>query len=255
MTETFELITLGVGDAFSEYHYHTSFLLLAGGRRLQIDCPEPIRKILRESTHQAGRPTRLEEIDDFILTHLHADHASAFETICHHMKHFHEKKVRLHTSAEVLEVLWPQRLIATMGNAVNVRTGEPVHNRPEDYYEAHTLAANGESAIGPFHVSTRRTKHMIPTIGLIVRVGDLRLGYSCDTIFDPDHIEWLSGCDMIIHETNVGPHTDIRELAALPSEIRAKMWLVHYPDDLDVDSAPIQCLRQGSLHTITAAAR
>ncbi|MBN1475620.1 MBL fold metallo-hydrolase [Candidatus Sumerlaeota bacterium] len=251
MTTPFQMLTLGVGDAFSDRYYHTSFVLMAEGMHLLIDCPEPIRKILREASEASGRRVNLKDIDDVVLTHLHADHASAWETICHWKRHRQPARPRLYTSPEVLDVIWDQRLRAVMGETINLETGEVTPNSPSDYFEGHALSYGQETAIGPFHVSIRRTKHVIPTVGLIVRVGDMRWGYACDTIFDPEHIKWLSQADMIVHETNDGPHTPLEDLMGLPQEIRDKIWLVHYPDSLDPNDAPLNCLRQGQLLTLT----
>ncbi len=254
MSDTLQLLTLGVGDAFTEINYHTGFVVMAGEHRVMIDGPEPIRRVLREASEMAGCRLRLEDINDFVLTHLHADHASAWETICHYKRHFQGVIPNLHTSPEVLDVLWEKRLSASMGASTNLDTGAVTSNTPDTYYRAHQLEYDRENSIGPFQVSIRRSRHMIPTVGVIVRLGDARVGYACDTIFDPDHIAWLSQCDLIIHETNHGPHTKLEELVALPEAIRRKIRLVHYPDDFDVEGSPIPCLRRGQLIPITRAA-
>src|SRR5688572_11934083 len=67
-------IPLGVGDAFSALHYSFCLALQAEGQTLLIDCPHPIRKILREgSTLDVG------DLSGVVLTHLHADHSSGLE--------------------------------------------------------------------------------------------------------------------------------------------------------------------------------
>lgn len=253
MSAPFQLLPLGVGDAFSETRYHTCFVFLAGDARLMIDCPEPLFKMLRESSEQAGRRMRIEEIDDIVLTHLHADHVGGFENYCYYKKYFEEKLGTVHLPPEIAGLLWDQRLRGAMGRTVNLETGIWRENRPEDYYRTRVLAYGRENPIGPFHVSIRPALHTIPTVGVIVRHGDLRVGYSCDTSFDPDHIAWLSGCDMILHETGEGLHTSLDRLVALPEEIRTKIWLVHLADDFDVENAPLRCLRQGCLYTVTKA--
>jgi ribonuclease BN (tRNA processing enzyme) len=254
MSTTFEFLTLGVGDAFTERFYHSSFVLMAGDHRLLVDCPEPIRRILREASESSGQSVKLEDIGDVILTHLHADHASAFETICHYKKHFQRALPTLHTSPEILAVLWDQRLRAQMGRTTDVHTGEETDHTLDEYCRACELSYDHDNEVGPYQISVRRTKHPIPTIGLIIRLGDVSLGYSGDTIFDRTHIEWLSGCDRIIHETNRGPHTNMRDLVALPEEIKSKMWLIHYTDDLVVQYAPIECLSQGQVYTVSKVA-
>ncbi|HBP18519.1 MAG TPA: MBL fold hydrolase, partial [Planctomycetes bacterium] len=49
-----EVLVLGVGDAFSALHYSTCLALRSAGQWLLIDCPHPIRKVLRESSAKAG---------------------------------------------------------------------------------------------------------------------------------------------------------------------------------------------------------
>jgi len=48
------LLPLGVGDAFSVQHYSSCFVLETGGQWILVDCPHPIRKILREGSIAAG---------------------------------------------------------------------------------------------------------------------------------------------------------------------------------------------------------
>ena len=71
------------------------------------------------------------------------------------------------------------------------------------------------------------------------------LGYSADTAFDPELIEWLAEAELIIHETNFGVHTPLAALVGLPAEQRARMRLIHYPDQLDPATAPIRCACEG----------
>jgi ribonuclease BN (tRNA processing enzyme) len=254
MSDALRFLTLGVGDAFTERYYHSSLVVMAGDYRLLIDAPEPIRHILSAASKRCGVPVKLEDICDVLITHLHADHASGFETICHYKKHFEGTLPNLYTSPEVLQVIWDQRLSAVFAESTDVYTGETRKNTVSDFYVPHGLSYDQETAIGPLHISIRRTKHPIPTIGLKIRHGDVSLGYSCDTVFDPLHIEWLRDCDRIIHETNRGPHTNMKDLVALPEEIRRKMWLIHYTDDLNVEYAPIECLRQGEIYVVSDVA-
>ena len=53
------------------------------------------------------------------------------------------------------------------------------------------------------------------------------------------------GADLIVHETNYGAHTPYEKLAALPEAIRARMRLIHYPDDFDREGSVIASLSQG----------
>ena len=63
----------------------------------------------------------------------------------------------------------------------------------------------------------------------------------------PSRAPWLAEADTIIHETNYGVHTPYERLAALPESVRAKMKLIHYPDDFDIPRSTIECLHEGHL--------
>src|SRR5262249_4736515 len=68
------MIPLGVGDAFSAVYYSSCLALEAEGAWLLIDCPHPIRKVLREGGAAAGVPLDVDRFTAVVLTHLHADH-------------------------------------------------------------------------------------------------------------------------------------------------------------------------------------
>lgn len=108
----------------------------------------------------------------------------------------------------------------------------------------------GFTTIGPLRIERRFTRHHIPTTAIRVSLaGRSRplLGYSADTAFDPDLIDWLAEADCVIHETNYGTHTPLSSLLLLPSEIRSRMRLIHYPDALDPSACQITCLREGDV--------
>ena len=52
------LIPLGVGEAFTALHYTTCLALGVDDAWLLIDCPHPVRKMLREASDAAGGPAR-----------------------------------------------------------------------------------------------------------------------------------------------------------------------------------------------------
>jgi hypothetical protein len=114
----------------------------------------------------------------------------------------------------------------------------------DDYAEVHPLGP-GESRIGDLELSWRPTIHHIPTSAIRVRAGGASFGYSADTAFDAGLVAWLEEADLFFHETNLGVHTPLASLVALPEATRARMRLIHYPDFHDVASSPIACAREG----------
>ena len=229
----FDVIILGTGDSFSEFRHPTSLLLDCDGFRLAIDCPDMYRRVLRDASRICGRALPLQRIDHLLLTHVHGDHMNGLEGVGFFKRFAENKRLTLHAAPEVLDGLWENRLKAPMG-----RLWDGADYRElgfADYFDARPLSWEDESEIGPFRIRIRRTIHHVPTTALFVTAGGRSLGYSCDTAFDPDLIDWLAPADLIIHETNFGPaHTAIERLLALPESLTAKMRLVHYADGFDV---------------------
>ena len=118
------------------------------------------------------------------------------------------------------------------------------------YRWARTHPAPGNVSIPSFAIECQKTIHHIPTTAFRIRAGGRCLGYSADTAFDPGLIEWLSAADLVVHETNLGVHTPYERLAALPEALRARMRLIHYPDDFDTKVSVIEALRQGQRYWV-----
>jgi ribonuclease BN (tRNA processing enzyme) len=222
---------LGTGDAFSADRYSSSLLVEDGTTRLLVDCPHPIRKILKESTR--GR-VDIGDIDAVILTHLHADHASGVEGFAWFSRFVLHKKARFHAHPAVLKGLWGQ-VQASMSELLHVDDDNKPHHRSrlneDDVFELVPLAAF--ERIGTLDVESRLTIHHIPTTALTFESGGCSVGYSADTAFDVELIAWLLRKQVVIHETNWGAHTPYAKLAALPAATRARMRLIHWPDEFE----------------------
>lgn len=245
--EGLSLIALGVGDAFSALYYSSCLAVSYGDSRLLIDCPHPIRKILRESGDAAGIELDVGSFDAVVLTHLHADHCSGLEGFGYFSYFVTKRKARILTHPLVADRLWAGHLAAGMEQLMPGRDAAPEPKHLDDYFEVEHLSEESAVSIGPFEIECRRTIHHVPTTALRIRAGGRCLGYSADTAFDEGLIEWLGEADLIVHETNLGVHTPYEDLAALPAELRARMRLIHYTDMFDREASSIECLRQGQL--------
>jgi ribonuclease BN (tRNA processing enzyme) len=237
-------VALGVGDAFSARWYSSCLLCEANGARLLVDCPHPIRKILREST---GASVDVGDIDAIVLTHLHADHCSGLEGYGYFSYFVLGKRARLLAHPGVTARLWDGHLAAGMEQLLPVGGAAPDPKGLDDYFEIVPLAFERAVEIGPFRIECRPTIHHVPTTALRISAGGRTLGYSADTAFDETLIAWLASADLIVHETNLGVHTPYERLAALPAELRARMRLIHYPDAFDLDGSTMKPLAQGEL--------
>jgi ribonuclease BN (tRNA processing enzyme) len=242
----FEVVVLGVGDAFSEKHHPTALLLVCDDFHLAVDCPDAYRSVLRAASERSGRCLAISDVDHVLITHVHGDHMNGVEGLAFY-KHFVEaKRVKLVTSPEVRRSLWDERLRASMGTLWD---GAQLREMSfESYFEHVPLEWGSDIAVGPFRIEARRTIHHVPTSALLVEAAGRKLGYSSDTAFDRELIAFLGQADLVIHETNLGPaHTPYAALAALPAELRARMRLIHYPDGFDEASSSIAALREGEV--------
>ena len=245
---TLRFVPLGVGDAFSERWYSTSFAVEAEGSLLLVDCPHPIRKMLCEARDRSGLDLRLERVDAVVLTHLHADHASGLEGYGYFSHFALGRKARIAAHPAVIARAWDGHLAAGM-ERLETPSGLTTKGF-DDYFEHLPLELDRAATIGPFSIECRGTHHHVPTTALRIRAGGRCLGLSADTSFDPKLIAWLAEADLVVHETNLGTHTPYESLARLDAELRAKMRLVHFPDGFDVAGSVIECLEQGRAYEV-----
>jgi ribonuclease BN (tRNA processing enzyme) len=249
MSGGMRLVCLGCGDAFSALYYSSCVAVEADGSWIVIDCPHPIRKILREGSTAMGQPLDIANIEACVVTHLHADHASGLEGMAFYTHYELGKKARLAAHPDVTERLWEEHLRLTMAPQ-EPWPGSDVTAGISTYFEITALNEMRATRVGPFEVECRRTVHPIPTFALRVRGAGAWLGYSSDTSFDEGLIEWLEPADLIVHETNLGIHTPYEALVELPATLRRKMRLIHYPDAFDISASAIEPLRQGGVYEI-----
>ena len=255
MSETdFRVIPLGVGEAFTARHYTTCLALGAGDAWLLVDCPHPVRKMLREGSHAAGLPFDLDRVSGVALTHLHADHCSGLEDFAYYSHFVLGRRARLLTHPAVSARLWDGLLSAGMGGMQTVPGSPPVARRLDDFFDLTALSDTDPVSFGPFSVECRFTIHPIPTTAFRITASGRVFGFSADTAFDPSLIAWLEPCDLIVHEATALPdspvHTPYSRLAHLPALLRARMRLTHYPDDFDLSSSAIEPLHQGRVYPV-----
>jgi ribonuclease BN (tRNA processing enzyme) len=244
------IIPIGVGDAFSALHYSSAVAVESDGRWLLVDCPHPIRKVLREASLRAGVPLDVGSFEAVVVTHLHADHCAGLEDFAYFSRFVLGRRPVLVAHPNVLARVWDGRLAAGMDELADPVTWAPRSMRLEDYFVTVALDEARPVEVGGFEVACRRTLHHVPTTALRIRSGGRSLGMSADTALDPDLIGWLAEADLVLHETGPGIHTPYRALAALPRELRARMRLIHYPDELDASDGAIEKLEEGRRYEV-----
>jgi ribonuclease BN (tRNA processing enzyme) len=248
------LLPLGVGDAFSGRYYSSCLAVHADGAWLLIDCPHPIRKLMREASalaQSAGVNLDIAQVTAVALTHLHADHCSGLEGFGFFSRFNLERRAILLAHPAVSARLWDGHLAGGMEVALQGPGVPAIERTLDEFFDVRPLACEEDVSVGPFRLRCRLTNHTVPTTGLCVEAAGRVLGYSADTAFDPVLISWLADADLIVHETNPGfLHTPYEQLAALPEALRNRMRLIHYPDDFDLDNSAIEPLRQGRYYSV-----
>jgi ribonuclease BN (tRNA processing enzyme) len=248
------LIPLGVGEAFTARYYTSCLALGLDDDWLLVDCPHPVRKMLREGSTSAGIPLDLDRILAVAVTHLHADHCCGLEDLGYFSYFALNRRARLLMHPDVSCRLWNGLLAAGMEFSQSRPEQQPVRSELSDYFDLIDLSYAEPVFCGPFSIACRRTIHGVPTTALRIQADGRTLGYSADTAFDKSLVDWLAPADLIIHEATTlehsGVHTPYEKLAALPYEIRAKMRLIHYPDDFDIQSSVIEPLCQGRCYLL-----
>ncbi|AKT39857.1 MBL fold metallo-hydrolase [Chondromyces crocatus] len=251
----FSVRVVGVGDAFTAKYHNACLLLEAGGARVLVDAPPALARALADVARATGDSVGLDSIDHVIITHLHGDHMGGLEQLLFYQRFVTGRKIVLHAIPEVLAGLWDTRLRGGMEQLIEAAPAGgalPYLERKltlEDYAQVLPLEP-GVNALGPFQVEWRPTVHHIPTSALRFSREGRTLGYSADTAFDPSLIAWLNRSDLFFHETNLGVHTPLASLVALPEAQRERMRLIHYPDAHDVSNSPIPCAREGERHDL-----
>ncbi|MBX3230023.1 MAG: cAMP/cGMP-dependent 3',5'-cyclic-AMP/GMP phosphodiesterase [Labilithrix sp.] len=245
---TFGVTVLGASHGFDPSGKTTGFLLWIGGRAILVDPPTDSTDYLRM------RGVAPKTIDGVILTHCHADHdAGTFQKL------LEESRINLYTTPHILGSFLrkysalsglSEDLLRRTFSFYPVRIGEPVHVRGGELWFKYTL-------------------HSIPTIGVDAFYGNRSISISGDTLYDPERITKMyedgvftkqryealvafpEHHSAILHEAGIPPlHTPTSALAALPPEVKKRLYLVHIASkDVPADEGLVAA-KEGLEHTI-----
>lgn len=241
-TGTLSCLFTGVGSAFSKRHYQTNLLVIKGDDHVMVDCGSRTPQAL----HELG--VSITDIENFFITHSHADHIGGLEEAMLMGRYVARKKPNIHIPEKYQRILWDMSLKG--GGSFNERHDgknlafedlwNPVRPTRLRGFTRETWHAN----IGSIDLKMFRTMH-IPdnaagwkdsfwSFGL---VADERFLFTGDTRFDPALLdEFTAAFDLetIFHDCQFftgGVHAGLDELATLPAEMKKRIILVHYGDN------------------------
>jgi CRP-like cAMP-binding protein/glyoxylase-like metal-dependent hydrolase (beta-lactamase superfamily II) len=245
---TFGVTVLGASHGFDPSGKTTGFLLWLGGRALLVDPPTDASEYLRL------RGVAPKTIDGVILTHCHADHdAGTFQKL------LEESQIGLYTTPHILGSFLrkysalsdlSEDLLRRLFSFHPVRIGAPMHVHGAELWFRYTL-------------------HSIPTIGLDAFYGNRSISISGDTLYDPERIRQMYEAGVldraryeslvtfpvhhsaIVHEAGIPPlHTPVTALAALPDDVKSRLYLVHIAEKDVPEGVGLSSAREGLEHTI-----
>ena len=236
---TLDLVCLGVGSAFSKALNQTNLFLVKGDTHLLIDCGT-----LCSHTLYHHYQTRITDIDNFLITHSHADHIGGLEEVQLSNRYVTHRKPNIIITKAYEKILWDQSLRggaeASEGTPLNLKDfWHIIRPKKLKHYGRDVYETN----LGAMNLKLFRTKHFPDTTaswrtsawscGVLI---DERIMFTSDTRFDPpllNEFEAKFSPELIFHDCQLftgGVHTGIEELATLPAEMKRKIVLIHYGD-------------------------
>ena len=155
------LFFVGVGSAFSKIHHQTNLLVIKGKDHVLIDCGT----LGPQGLWNVG--CSVKDIDNFIITHSHADHVGGMEEATLTDRYTIKKRPKLYVTDEYRNILWENSLKG--GISFNeIQNGK--YLELNDLFEViepkrieNTSRPMWEINIGCINVKWFRTKHMPDT--------------------------------------------------------------------------------------------
>ncbi|MCH2568347.1 MAG: MBL fold metallo-hydrolase [Pseudomonadales bacterium] len=233
------LFFIGTGAAFAKTLNQTNILVIKGNQHLLIDCGTKCSQAL----YQLGMG--IEQVDNFLITHSHADHVGGLEEVQLHRRYVVGNKPKMIITETYQDILWNQ------SHRVGSERSESQELSFEDFWQVlrptkleNQLRETWHAELGLLDIKLPRTMHFPDdasswqdsqwSTGVIL---DDRVLFTSDTRYDPDLLISLDkhyDFDVIFHDCQLftgGVHASLDELAGLPANIKERIVLMHYSDD------------------------
>lgn len=243
-----EIYALGTGNAFTKQNWQSNFLIRHNNKWLMIDCGSYSPIALKEEMDMT-----VNDIDAWAFTHIHADHANGFEEagFCTYFSPTDRPKLFIQGEYQVKDGevfasglakdLWEHNLKGGMSGL------EHTHAELHTYFDVNAIPENGSFVwegvkfdfVQTVHVSARYK--IENSYGLMWTDPDTneRVYFTADTQFCPVNsmTAYLAEADVIFHDCETSPfksnvHSHYEDLRNLDPEIKSKIWLYHYHDNV-----------------------
>ena len=232
-----EIIFIGTGSAFTLKNNQTNLLIKQNDKLLLVDAGGD----LRFSLQKMGLSYK--DLDAAYISHLHSDHSSGLEYLafCTYFDPFcKDKKIQLYGNNEILRKgwndTWKGGLESIQGKILSL----------ESFFDVNMIKPNGSFIWEGLKFEIVQSVHIfngyfiVPSFGLIITDDktNKKIYLTNDIQFCPNQIvDFYKMVDIIIQDCETMPfksgvHANYSELKDLPAEIKAKMFLVHFNDNV-----------------------
>jgi ribonuclease BN (tRNA processing enzyme) len=228
------IYALGTGSAFTMKGFQTNFLIQRNGKNLLVDCGSDARfSIVKHGFSY-------KDIDSVYISHAHADHAGGLEFLgfctyftpgCARPKLFAER--------QLMRDLWDHTLRGGMEGI------EGIDCTLDTFFETFPITRNHSfgweglkfDIVQSVHISAKYS--IVDSYGLMFTDDNgMRIYLTTDVQFAPETSmkAYYRDARLIVHDCETayssGVHAHYDSLKTLPPEIKRKILLTHYQDNV-----------------------
>ena len=227
---------IGTGSAHCLENYQTNIIIEKNNKRLLFDAGSDAKW----SLNNAGLSYL--DIDAIYITHLHADHIGSLEDIafCSYFDKRCKEKISLIGNNELVRELWNNSLSGGLKSIQGKKT--TLH----DFFDVEMVKKNHQFFWEDIRFQIVQSIHIVdeyaivPSFGLMAcdPVDGKKVYFTGDTQHCPNQIIcFYNEADLIIQDCETtsfasGVHAHYQELVGLPENVKKKMLLVHYQDNV-----------------------
>lgn len=226
---------IGTGSAFTLKNYHTNFILEDNGKNMLVDAGSDLRFSLKD----IGMSYK--DIDATYISHNHIDHNGGIEYLAFtsYFDPSFDRKIMLYGASDVIRRSWNT---SWKGGLESVQ-GQV--NSLEDYFDVNMIRPNSSFRWQGIDFQIIQVVHVmngfsiIPSYGIMLTLSNgMKIFFTTDTQHAPHQlIDMYNSADLIIQDCETlpfksGVHANYMDLKDLPCDIKKKMYLVHYQDNV-----------------------